>query len=625
MQSRITNISIHFIPPALSYSFSRSQKTLLGHGLKFIPPPSFGIRDRNKVKLGLEDFRRRIFQRFYFAGYDSGEQPSLRLKSRRSSPMSPDDFYDLRRRYKMMVDMNIFPPTQRKEWQLFNNLVEDLFKTIPARPTRPYDWRSLSSLRERQDIVIKPADKNLGMAVMSKDWYIRETTAHLSDVNTYQPISDYLSADFFNLVQPIAKVLVSHFTSASTEEKLKQKKDAAMQYIMQYQKSSLRYPQFYIIPKLHKPVISSRPIASVHSWITTPLSKWLDRILQPVLKSLSTVLQDSSDLLRRLDSLVIPFDGTDLFLVTADVTALYPSIRPHHACEFLSRTLDNFGFSKPLSQACVAALDLILKNNIVEFMGKQYRQISGFAMGTAVAPSAANIFMHVLETDFLSHADIDGTFIIWVRYIDDIFAIAKGSKQSIENKLNSWNTRFKESHNIEIISVVDKRVDFLDLSISISSTGKITTICHQKLLNKYLYIPPSSFHPVHNLRGFITGELIRYVRNCSTLSDFQAIRTRFYHRLRDRGYLPKHILSQFAKIDYSDRHLFLANHSKPKQFDDDAQLPLIVPYHPDLDTKSIRDAMKSLDEVCSHKVNVRSMLTFYRSRNLREILIRAKL
>ena len=66
-------------------------------------------------------------------------------------------------------------------------------------------------------------------------------------------------------------------------------------------------------------------------------------------------------------------------------------------------------------------LDFILKHNLFVFDDKQCLQINGTAMGTKMAPTYANIFMHYVENTFLSTINLHPT--AYFRYIDDIFII----------------------------------------------------------------------------------------------------------------------------------------------------------------------------------------------------------
>ena len=66
--------------------------------------------------------------------------------------------------------------------------------------------------------------------------------------------------------------------------------------------------------------------------------------------------------------------------------------------------------------------EFILKHNYFEFDGKHYLQRKGTAMGTKMAPVYANIYMAVLEEDFLSKCTLQPS--MYLRYIDDIINLA---------------------------------------------------------------------------------------------------------------------------------------------------------------------------------------------------------
>ena len=77
------------------------------------------------------------------------------------------------------------------------------------------------------------------------------------------------------------------------------------------------------IPKIHKDPMVERPIAASHSYITRPISIFIDELTKPKIR-MPTVLRDSGELIQLLEDTVLP--TTDCFLVTADVVSLYPNV-----------------------------------------------------------------------------------------------------------------------------------------------------------------------------------------------------------------------------------------------------------------------------------------------------------
>jgi hypothetical protein len=87
---------------------------------------------------------------------------------------------------------------------------------------------------------------------------------------------------------------------------------------------------------------------------------------------------------------------------------------------------------------------LTLERNCFEFNSKLYVQVSGTAMGTAMAPSYANLFMHELETRMLEKAPF-GPY-RWFRYIDDILIIRCNNQESLDQfttYVNSFHPTIK--------------------------------------------------------------------------------------------------------------------------------------------------------------------------------------
>jgi len=82
-------------------------------------------------------------------------------------------------------------------------------------------------------------------------------------------------------------------------------------------------------------------------------------------------------------------------------------------------------------------------------------------------------------------------------------------------------------------------VNFLDLTLSISDEGELSTRVYEKPENLYLYLPPHSAHPPGMIRGLVTGQIKRYVRLHTDRHACLEVIRKFYARLRVRGFQPQ--------------------------------------------------------------------------------------
>jgi len=114
-------------------------------------------------------------------------------------------------------------------------------------------------------LIIKPADKNFGLTIMHKDWYEFQVKKHLNS-KTYQKEEPSL----YKIIGDLYTIKEYTFT----KRLYIQSKEL---YLKWTDKSKIwKIPEFYVMPKLHKSPIKSRPIVPSHSWVTTEASKWLN-------------------------------------------------------------------------------------------------------------------------------------------------------------------------------------------------------------------------------------------------------------------------------------------------------------------------------------------------------------
>ena len=76
-----------------------------------------------------------------------------------------------------------------------------------------------------------------------------------------------------------------------------------------------------MVPKIHKPGKSGRPIVSSNGAPTENISRFVDYFLQPCVSTLPSYIRDTTEFLNRLRRL--PTLPAETLLLTLDVTSLY--------------------------------------------------------------------------------------------------------------------------------------------------------------------------------------------------------------------------------------------------------------------------------------------------------------
>ncbi|SGY86406.1 BQ5605_C009g05815 [Microbotryum silenes-dioicae] len=118
--------------------------------------------------------------------------------------------------------------------------------------------------------------------------------------------------------------------------------------------------------------------------------------------------------------------------------------------DFLDLGSEKFGFgSAPLSEffntetlreqtagdLIYELVSFVLNNSYLGFQGKLFHQVSGTAMGTALAPTYANLFVGALERE--ARLLETPNLIFYGRYIDDVIAIVKGPRSNVDKCISA--------------------------------------------------------------------------------------------------------------------------------------------------------------------------------------------
>lgn len=489
----------------------------------------------------------------------------------------------------------------------FNRLRKNSNKFNLAKPLR----LALANLSQRDDIVIKNADKNLGVTVMAKSWYKDQCESHLQDQKVFAEVKAE------NIDRYLIGLELIRATSTLPPD--------AQKYILQCvggknihghpseprRAESYQIPHFYAIPKIHKTPISSRPIVPSMRWMTSDASRWVAKELNEVLFNhqllFPQVLKDTKSLVRRIEDFVA---SDPCFLAVADVSSLYTNIPKDLGLRALKAGLEKANYAH--TTAICKLMELILNQSYAQFNDRCFHQIYGTAMGTPAAPPYAILFLAYLEEILMARINFRPK--MFLRYIDDILLVTS-TKSQTEIFFNEYN-KLCPSIKVSVTSSVEV-VDFLDLTLrNRPGARRLEMEIHRKELNKYLYIPFSSYHPRPAKLSFIRTELMRFVRNSSSVKSYEKARNFFFLALRDRGYPVNFLLEAFSTIRYKNRQDYLMNRAtRPPP-----QAIVKIPRNPNLEGPSWRRCLT----LTLQKGVVKPTVAYLNPGSLRKKLIHAK-
>ena len=439
----VVNLSNRELTPA--------ENSLLSKGLSFCPTPkeidSFALRK------DVSEFVRRLRLREYFysdvdVGGDFSDNPAFRKKSTWCPEKNRDLILET---YVSMLERKIFS--------------NDLRVRCHSNISRE-EQEALRHLRSYDDIIIKPADKGSAVVILDRDKYVAEAVRQLSDEEIYIPLANDPTKDMIDKINGRLKRLHHDgYINHSTLDYLLINSDA-------------RAGRFYLLPKIHKPNCPGRPVISGCNTPTEKISAFVDHQLKSLVPVIPSYVKDTNDFLNKLKGLGKLPDGA--ILVTIDVVGLYPHIPHNEGLEAIRKVLNTRSNPEIPTDDIVDMAELVLRNNNFEFDGNHFLQKRGTAIGTRMAPSYANIFMHDLESRLLDSAQVKP--ILWLRYIDDIFMVWTTGEEQLCEFLD-WINRFHDTIKFTWNWSRD-RINFLDMQV-INNNGVIETDLYVKPTDKH--------------------------------------------------------------------------------------------------------------------------------------------
>ena len=496
----------------------------------------------------------------------------------------------------------------------------------------------LDTIRSDDSIVYTNADKGLGLAGVELQKYIGWGLKHLTDTTTYRIIPEAEAwADIHTLRDDILRWTFRHRKSLSPEATkfLRKKLDENMKEPFGY---------FYLMPKLHKTPMSTRPVCSDMASLVHPLGQWVTEFLQPIVQTQHTYFKDSFALKRELDTLSVPPNAS---LFTYDAISMYTKIDTDDCIARLNSWFNETNqlcswFTEVSPAALMEAISIVMKNNRMKFGDLYVLQIVGIAMGMSPAPTLANLYIAIYEAKEILDQFLGSKIMFLRRFIDDGLGIWLHHPNPHIDRAN-W-LDFQRVINASglkwTFSSRSQSAVFMDMTIEIVE-GKLVTSLYHKPLALHSYIPPHSCHSPGVLTGLVFGSVLRIFRLCSRESDIDRELFNFMDWLLARGYHAKAMLPLFQKaIENARRYLSRSplEHQQLKwQKEDSAQrqVYLHVPFHPQNPPSNVlqriwrrevfcppgKPRLNSLKTVDGHRIPVdRLVICYHRAPNIGNLL-----
>ena len=205
--------------------------------------------------------------------------------------------------------------------------------------------------------------------------------------------------------------------------------------------------------------------------------------------------------------------------------------------------------------------------------------------------------------------------ILYVRYIDDLLFVWKGSESELLKFLEEINKihptiKFDYEYSRE-------SVNFLDTTIKIIGKKLITTL-FTKPTDRRAYLHSNSYHPESTKKSIAYSQASRLRRICTNIEDFWFHAAQLKKDLANRGYKEPELSREIERAAGQDRQTLLTYKERPTS----SRIPLIVTYNKNLpDLKGILNTTwehLEINPTVKAKFQDKPIICYKRNRNLRD-------
>ena len=309
-----------------------------------------------------------------------------------------------------------------------------------------------------------------------------------------------------------------------------------------------------MLPKVHNKGNPGRRVVSSIDCHTIKISKYIDNQLQPHVKELKSYVKDSTDFIRKINSMEKIPDNS--ILVNMDVRSLYTNIPNKEGIEAVETTLKR----KNIGTRIISTfLRLVLTLHKLVFNSQNYLQIKGCAWAQNVHQATQIYYGYVLRKIYISPL-IEKISNFYLRFIDDIFLIWTGTTDQLmkfKQQINEVHPSIKFDFNFS-----NKEINFLDTVVYKTQSGKLENKLYRKESDRQAYLHRKSELPEFLKRSIPFSQALRLRRICSTNNEFQDSCDKLRNKLIERGYTQQEINEVIERTKTLDRKKLLEEKAK---------------------------------------------------------------
>lgn len=371
---------------------------------------------------------------------------------------------------------------------------------VPQPNLTSEENEALKRLREREDVIILPADKGKATVILDRAEYQRKLRSLLDD-GPYRPAQRDPGP---KLRRDLRSVLVR----AVDEGRLTRAEHIRLC------PTHFQTPHIFGLPKVHKAGLPLRPIVSLRDSVLAPISRVLAAVMKPFVHC-DSYIRDSEDLVQNLRSRGL----TGGEFASLDVESLFTNVPVSETLDIFERLLREDSTLRHRTFLSVEEIldlsRLVLTTCYFKHFDGFFVQTDGVAMGSSLGPVAANVFMAHFENMALRESLHAGFYApsMWLRYVDDVLIYWTHTEVDLLNFVRFLN-EVRPSIRFSLERQVDDKLPFLDVLICNRQEG-LSFEVYRKPTHTDLYIRRSSAHPASVFKGVVRALGVRAQRVCS--------------------------------------------------------------------------------------------------------------